>query len=106
MARKTKIRSMRFSEELEDLINQQVGETFSAKFERLVYNCYMLASEKEKEIKELDKQIERKKVLLLTLGRNYDELHRASMQLTSKLKFIMDTLDDLDALSDVDFDSL
>ena len=103
MARKTKIRSMRFSEELEDLINQQVGESFSAKFERLVYNCYMLAPQKEKEIQELDRKISSKKVLLLTLHQNYEELHRASIQLTSKLKFIMDTLDDLDALEDVEF---
>lgn len=102
MALKTKIRSMRFSQEMEDLINQQVGETFSAKFERLVYNCYMLAPQKEQEIEKLDKQIAQKKDLLKVLRTNYDDLYRSSVLLTSKLAFIQDYLNDLDALSDVD----
>jgi len=105
MALKTKIRSLRFSEEMEDLINQQVGDTFSAKFDRLVYNCYMLAPSKEIEIQQLEKKISRQKELLKTLHSNYEELYKSSILLTSKLQFIQDTLDGLDALSEVDFET-
>ena len=38
---KNNIRSVRFSDEMIEIINQQVGENFTQKFERLVYNCYM-----------------------------------------------------------------
>ena len=41
--KKNNIRSIRFSDEMIDIIDQQVGDNFTQKFERLVYNCYMLA---------------------------------------------------------------
>lgn len=105
MALKTKIRSMRFSPELEDLINQQIGDTFTAKFDRLVYNCYMLAPQKEKEIQELDKQIARKKELLRILSHNYLELNSAATNVTLQLGRIRDHLSNLESLAEVDFDS-
>ena len=55
--KKTIIRTIRFSDEMVDIIEQQVGENFTQKFERLVYNCYMLAAAKEEECKRLDAQI-------------------------------------------------
>ena len=103
MALKTKIRSMRFSPELEDLINQQVGETFSAKFERLVYNCYMLAPQKEKEIQELDKQIARKKDMLRLLSEVYLELNSAATSVTLQLGRISDYINNLRSIDDADF---
>lgn len=59
--KKNNIRSIRFSDELLEIIEQQVGDNFTQKFERLVYNCYMLAAEKEKEIQLLDDIILRKR---------------------------------------------
>lgn len=44
---KNNIRSVRFSDEMIEIINQQVGENFTQKFERMVYNCYMLLPEGE-----------------------------------------------------------
>ena len=46
---KNNIRSVRFSDELIEIIEQQVGDNFTQKFERLVYNCYMLLPEKERQ---------------------------------------------------------
>lgn len=46
---KNNIRSVRFSDEMIEIINQQVGENFTQKFERMVYNCYMLLPEKERQ---------------------------------------------------------
>ena len=40
---KNNIRSVRFSDEMIEIINQQVGENFTQKFERMVYNCYILS---------------------------------------------------------------
>ena len=47
---KNNIRSVRFSDELIEIIEQQVGDNFTQKFERLVYNCYMLLPEKERQV--------------------------------------------------------
>ena len=70
---KKNIRSVRFSDEMMELIEQQVGSNFTQKFERLVYNAYMLSSEKEKEIQRLDGIIaERRK----QLEKYNHELHR------------------------------
>ena len=38
MAIKNNIRSIRFSDELMEIINDQVGDNFNQRFERLVYN--------------------------------------------------------------------
>ncbi|MFQ9445936.1 MAG: hypothetical protein ACLR01_15090 [Vescimonas sp.] len=46
MAIKNNIRSIRFSDELMEIINNQVGDNFNQRFERLVYNCYMLLPER------------------------------------------------------------
>lgn len=40
---KNNIRSVRFSDEMIEIINQQVGDNFTQKFERMVYNCYMMS---------------------------------------------------------------
>ena len=59
--KKNNIRSIRFSDELLEIIEQQVGRNFTEKFERLIYNCYMLSSQKEEEIRRLDAQIEQRR---------------------------------------------
>lgn len=61
---KENIRSIRMSDEIMEIVNQQQGRNFTEKFERLVYNCYMLTDQKSKEIKKLDEdiQIQREKL--------------------------------------------
>lgn len=51
---KNNIRSVRFSDEMIEIINQQVGDNFTQKFERMVYNCYMLLPEKQRQADRLD----------------------------------------------------
>ena len=58
---KNNIRSVRFSDEMIEIINQQVGENFTQKFERMVYNCYMLLPEKERQAERLDVLIKEKR---------------------------------------------
>lgn len=68
---KNNIRSIRFSDELLDIINAQVGDNFNQRFERLIYNCYMLLPEKERQLKELDAQIAQREQELSDLSRRF-----------------------------------
>lgn len=73
---KNNIRSVRFSDELIEIINQQIGENFTQKFERLVYNCYMLLPEKERQSERLDTLIKEKREALDKLqDRYYEGVH-------------------------------
>lgn len=69
--KKGNIRSIRFSDELIEIIDQQVGDNFTQKFERLVYNCYMLVPQKEEQVKRLDQQIADKREALHGLQERY-----------------------------------
>ena len=57
MARKNNIRSIRFSDELAELIDRQVGNTFTEKFENLVTRCVWELPQKERELERLNQEI-------------------------------------------------
>lgn len=61
MAQKKNIRSIRFSDELAELIDRQVGRTFTEKFENLVTRCVWELPQKETELARLDKEIDKRK---------------------------------------------
>lgn len=61
MAQKNNIRSIRFSDELAELIDRQVGRTFTEKFENLVTRCVWELPQKEAELKQLEQEISRKR---------------------------------------------
>lgn len=71
MAIKNNIRSIRFSDELMEIINDQVGDNFNQRFELLVYNCYMLLPEKERQLRELENQIAQRRRQLEDLVNRY-----------------------------------
>lgn len=71
MAIKNNIRSIRFSDELMEIINNQVGDNFNQRFERLVYKCYMLLPEKERQLRELENQIAQRRRQLEDLVNRY-----------------------------------
>ena len=58
MASKSNIRSMRFSDEIIEIIESQEGETFTAKFETLVRKCMIELPRKEKELEEIQVRIQ------------------------------------------------
>ncbi len=68
---KNNIRSVRFSDEMIEIINQQIGDNFTQKFERMVYNCYMLLPEKQSQADRLDTQIKEKREALNKLQDRY-----------------------------------
>ena len=57
MANKTNIRSIRFSDELAELIEGQQGQNFTEKFENLVTRCVWEVPAREKELAELERRI-------------------------------------------------
>lgn len=65
---KNNIRSIRFSDELADLIEQQIGDTFTQKFESLIYRAFWELPAKEKQLEEIKKNIEIQKIKLQHLN--------------------------------------
>lgn len=58
MAKKGNIRSMRFSDEILEMIESQAGDSFTAKFEALVTRCMWELPEKERQLAEIKERIE------------------------------------------------
>lgn len=91
---KSNIRSIRFSDEMMELINQQVGVNFTEKFERLVYNAYMLSSEKEKEIQRLDELIDERKIRLRELDAEMRSLQPFVMNVKRQITVLNEYFED------------
>ena len=83
---KNNIRSVRFSDEMIEIINQQVGENFTQKFERMVYNCYMLLPEKERQAERLDMLISDKQKALSKLQDRYYAATQCISSLEARLR--------------------
>lgn len=79
-----KIVNLRLSEEMIDLINQQIGDTFTQKFENMVTRCMWELPAAEQQLKIVKKLIAEKK----------DELHDLSM----KAQEFSDILDEIGIL--------
>ena len=57
MAKKNNIRSIRFSDEMIEMIESQAGDSFTAKFGALVTRCMWELPRKEQELKQIQKDI-------------------------------------------------
>lgn len=56
-----KITSIRIPDEIDEMINQQVGDTYTQKFTNLVTRCVWELPAKEEELQRIEKQIQQKK---------------------------------------------
>ena len=61
MAQKSNIRSIRFTDELYELIDRQEGDTFTQKLENLVTRCVWELPKKEEELKGIQKLIDQER---------------------------------------------
>jgi len=86
MAQKNNIRSIRFSDELAELIDQQIGDTFTAKFENLVTRCVWELPAKEAELKRLDELIKKKQNALAEADSRYARMLNHLRALEPKLE--------------------
>ena len=86
MAQKTNIRSIRFSDELADLIDRQIGETFTAKFEALVTRGVGELPNMDKELAWWEMQIKDKRDQLMKMSAQAGDLGQLLNDLTYKTK--------------------
>ena len=89
MARKNNIRSIRFSDELAELINRQIGNNFSERFNNLITKCVWELPQKEAEIQRLDEEIKRKAQKLHEANLRYTKM----LNQTHKLESLMRSLE-------------
>lgn len=73
---KNNIRSIRFSDKLAGLIEQQAGETFTQKFENLVYRCIWELPEQEKRLANIKEKIRQERERLYRLQKATEQLRR------------------------------
>ncbi len=77
MAKKNNIRSIRFSDDMIELIEQQAGETFTAKFEALVTRCIWELPAQEKELKRVNERINYERKRLQELQKTANKYQQA-----------------------------
>ena len=81
MAAKTNIRSIRFSDELAELIDRQQGSNFTQKFENLVTRCVWELPARERELEQLEARIQEKREQLRRMSAQARELSETLREL-------------------------
>ena len=85
MGKKNNIRSIRFSDELAELIERQQGDTFTQKFENLVTRCVWELPAKQRQVKQLEGFIHEKRERLMKLSGQVRELESVINELVPKI---------------------
>lgn len=81
MAKKSNIRSIRFSDEIAELIDRQIGDTFTQKFENLIIRCTWELPGVEHRLEELNKEIKQRQEKLQDLKGILDNLRTLEHQI-------------------------
>ncbi len=95
MAGKPNIRSIRFSDELAELIDRQVGNSFTEKFENLVTQCVWELPQKEAELKRLEEKIQQERKRLAELQKRRTRLERIMQSIQQNLDYQLNELEGL-----------
>lgn len=95
MAGKPNIRSIRFSDELAELIDRQVGSSFTAKFEALVTRCVWELPQKEAELKRVQERIQQERKRLAELQKRREKLDRVIKSIQQSLDYQLKELERL-----------
>ena len=85
MANKSNIRSIRFTDELYELIDRQAGDTFTQKLENLVTRCVWELPKKEEELKYVQAQIRKEYARLDSIRKKHNEVEQAIERLAGLL---------------------
>lgn len=93
MANKNNIRSIRFSDELAELIDRQVGRTFTEKFENLITRCVWELPQKEKELERIQTEIDQKKKQFYDMSRKAADTRAMLEDLQNKTKILQYAID-------------
>ena len=95
MAGKPNIRSIRFSDELAELIDRQAGNTFTEKFENLVTRCVWELPQKEAELERLEEKIQQERKRLAELQKRRTKLERIMQSIQQNLDYQLNKLEGL-----------
>lgn len=71
---KNNIRSIRFSDDLAELIDRQAGQTFTQKFENLITRCVYELPRQEERLKAIQEKIRQEQQRLYDLQRATEQL--------------------------------
>ena len=88
-------RSIRFSDELAELIDRQAGNTFMEKFENLVIRCVWELPQREAELEEVQKQIRHEEKRLAELRKRREKLDQAISDIQRRLDYHLKELEGL-----------
>ena len=84
---KNNIRSIRFSDELADLIDRQAGDTFTQKFENLVTRCVWEVPAAEKRLEQVREEIKRERQRLYDLQKATEQLRMLENDIRSAQRY-------------------
>lgn len=93
MANKRNIRSIRFSDDLAEMIDRQQGQNFTEKFENLITRCVWELPAKEKELAALEERIQERRAQLLRMSAQAGELGAAINELFPKVFALENAID-------------
>ncbi len=80
--KKSNIRSIRFSDEIAEMIDAQIGDTFTDKFTNLITKCCWELPGKEEQLKAIEKEISEKKQELNKLWKSCQEWRQTLQSLS------------------------
>lgn len=92
MAKKNNNRNIRISDQMAELIDQQVGSNFTEKWENLVTRCVWELPKKEAELRQIEEWIKRERERLDTLEKLYEKLNRIYRDLDLKTTTIVQSV--------------
>ncbi len=87
MAQKNNIRSIRFSDDMAELIDQQIGDTFTQKFENLVTRCVWELPAAEKRLAAVQAQIKKEQQRLYDLQKATEQLRMLERDIQSAQRY-------------------
>lgn len=95
MAGKGYIRSIRFSDDLAQLIEQQVGNSFTEKYENLITRCVWELPQKEAELKRIQEEIQQEQKRLADLRKRRKTLDQVIRSIQQNLDYQLKNLEKL-----------
>ena len=88
MASKGIIQSIRISDQMLVLIEQQVGNNFTEKWENLVTRCVWELPEKERQLQQIQEQIEQERQRLRNLQKATSQLREIENDLATTSRYL------------------
>ena len=88
MASKGLIRSIRISDKMAELIDQQTGSNFTEKWESLVTRCVWELPEKEKQLQQIQEKIDQERQRLRNLQKATSQLRELETNLATTRRYL------------------